>query len=360
MSKRIDNYVNSMIEQSHGMLSYRFLLTYNNDTRVFHEKRLRISFKVTVERLLRFSEMNFMYTDLSDVEFYDIIKLMEKIRERMDVLITEGRHPSIIDVSLFKIFSRSGDEHAEFAYKSYCDDKVKKWNDVPSHLKDTKSISYYTKKYGEEMAGEEQKRAFALSKINRTTCIEHYLNKGMTLVAAKEALRERQTTFSLEKCVLRFGKEEGIRIWEERQRKWQNTMNSKTHEEISLINSKKACNHDVRFVEDRIAIFYVIELGSSGTYKIGITTKDSVDRRYSRRELEKHSVICLFKTRADHVEKVERVFKMSHFDNLIADEDVIYEKFGRTETYKNLSADYICETVNSLFVFFDECDHFVV
>src|SRR5574344_41623 len=56
---------------------------------------------------------------------------------------------------------------------------------------------------------------------------------------AKELLRNRQTTFSLEKCIEKHGKAEGKRVWKERQDKWQNTINSKSEEELAEINKKK-------------------------------------------------------------------------------------------------------------------------
>lgn len=50
--------------------------------------------------------------------------------------------------------------------------------------------------------------------------IEYYLNQGMLLEEAKIALKERQSTFSLKKCIERYGVEEGTYIFEERQSKW--------------------------------------------------------------------------------------------------------------------------------------------
>lgn len=52
------------------------------------------------------------------------------------------------------------------------------------------------------------------------TSIEYYLRKGMTLEEASGALKERQATFSLEKCVKRYGEEMGRKRWQDRQDKW--------------------------------------------------------------------------------------------------------------------------------------------
>jgi hypothetical protein len=76
------------------------------------------------------------------------------------------------------------------------------------------------------------------------TSIEYYLKKGYSEDESKKLLSERQATFSLEKCINKHGKEEGTRIFNERQVKWQNTLNSKPQEEIDDINSRKAITLD--------------------------------------------------------------------------------------------------------------------
>lgn len=56
---------------------------------------------------------------------------------------------------------------------------------------------------------------------------------------AKELLSERQSTFSKEKCIEKYGEELGIAKWKERQEKWQNSLDSKSDEEKAEINRKK-------------------------------------------------------------------------------------------------------------------------
>ena len=57
-----------------------------------------------------------------------------------------------------------------------------------------------------------------------TTKIEYYLNKGYDEETAKEMLSERQVTFSKEMCIEKYGEEDGIQIWLDRQEKWQKTI----------------------------------------------------------------------------------------------------------------------------------------
>lgn len=57
-------------------------------------------------------------------------------------------------------------------------------------------------------------------KLASNTTLEYYLSKGMNEDEAKHALRKRQTTFSLEKCIEKYGEVEGIKRFKERQEKW--------------------------------------------------------------------------------------------------------------------------------------------
>lgn len=62
------------------------------------------------------------------------------------------------------------------------------------------------------------------------TTLEYYLKRGYSEDESKELLRKRQTTFSLAKCIEKYGAEEGLKRWKERQEKWkQKVFNSNTY-----------------------------------------------------------------------------------------------------------------------------------
>jgi hypothetical protein len=63
--------------------------------------------------------------------------------------------------------------------------------------------------------------------------IEHYLAKGLSEAEAKVALSERQTTFSLEKCVERHGPELGLAKWQARQERWHKSYKKSNYSKIS-------------------------------------------------------------------------------------------------------------------------------
>lgn len=54
----------------------------------------------------------------------------------------------------------------------------------------------------------------------KSTNIEYYLNQGMSEDDAKKALHDRQLTFTLEKCIKKYGEKKGIEKYNERQNKW--------------------------------------------------------------------------------------------------------------------------------------------
>jgi hypothetical protein len=72
-----------------------------------------------------------------------------------------------------------------------------------------------------------------------TTKVEYYLERGYSEEEAKVKISERQVTFSLKKCIEKYGEEEGKKVWDERQRKWMDNLNSKSEEEKIEINRKK-------------------------------------------------------------------------------------------------------------------------
>ena len=52
------------------------------------------------------------------------------------------------------------------------------------------------------------------------TRLEYYINKGMSEEEAHKALHDRQATFSLEKCISKYGEKKGLEIFSKRQQKW--------------------------------------------------------------------------------------------------------------------------------------------
>ena len=65
------------------------------------------------------------------------------------------------------------------------------------------------------------------------TTIKYYLDKGHSLDNSEKLLKERQTTFSLEKCIEKYGYDEGYKKWTDRQEKWLNNYQKVNYSKIS-------------------------------------------------------------------------------------------------------------------------------
>jgi len=52
------------------------------------------------------------------------------------------------------------------------------------------------------------------------TQLGYWIKLGLSQEDAKKALKERQTTFSLKKCIQKYGEIEGTKKWQQRQEKW--------------------------------------------------------------------------------------------------------------------------------------------
>ena len=92
-----------------------------------------------------------------------------------------------------------------------------------------KCIEFYELKYP-ELSHEEHERMLNehISLVNSKltpdkicTKIEYWIAKGYTEEEAREKLIERQRTFTLDKCISKYGEIKGRQVFEERQEKWQ-------------------------------------------------------------------------------------------------------------------------------------------
>ena len=75
--------------------------------------------------------------------------------------------------------------------------------------------------------------------FNNPKTLEYYIKRGFNLQGAKRELQRSQQTFTLEKCIEKYGEEEGRKRWMERQEKWLNTLNNKSNEEKERIKLLK-------------------------------------------------------------------------------------------------------------------------
>jgi hypothetical protein len=67
--------------------------------------------------------------------------------------------------------------------------------------------------------------------------IEYWVKKGFSSEEAKNLISESQKTFSKKICIQKYGEEEGVEIFQKRQKKWINSLH--TNNKINEINKKK-------------------------------------------------------------------------------------------------------------------------
>lgn len=141
---------------------------------------------------------------------------------------------------------------------------IEKHNAKIEKMKFSSSKEFLTLKYGEEKANDicyRRGAAFRNSEIQKensdkfkkrklenpekykdilNNSLGYWIKKGFSEEEAREKVKERQTTFSLEKCIYNHGSELGLIIFNERQEKWQNSLNDKPQEIIDDINRRKS------------------------------------------------------------------------------------------------------------------------
>jgi len=215
-----------------------------------------------------------------------------------------------------------------------------------------------SEKHSKEQIENAKKKAIESSLANEnnathSTKLQWWIDRGFTEEEAKVKLSKRQTTFSKEKCIEKHGNEEGLAKFNKRQEKWQETLNNKPHEEIDLINSKKA---NAMFTKSRInnpkyyncdGKFYIIHLNND-TIKIGITRND-VSNRFgglmnnikSYKEFDNMTIYEAFK-----IEQILCMELRKQHKSITKDEATY--GFGWTETFKDVTIKDIINLKDSL------------
>lgn len=118
-----------------------------------------------------------------------------------------GFKPCIIDYWLNKGFSKE-------------ESKLK----VELHLMNTERS--FIEKYGEENGKIKYQESRKInSKGNSKRSVEYWIKRGFNKEESKLKVSESQNMFSLKKCIEKYGNDEGIKIFNERQNKWTNSLN---------------------------------------------------------------------------------------------------------------------------------------
>lgn len=129
-----------------------------------------------------------------------------------------------------KTTKNSGQHMKTEKYKKMFSEKIK-GDKNPNHKSKTtenerKSRSPFSSSFI-KYNNEEERKDFvkhALKDRVLTTNINYYLKRGMSLEDAKVKLSERQRTFTIDKCVEKYGEVQGMDVFKNRQQKWQKSL----------------------------------------------------------------------------------------------------------------------------------------
>jgi predicted nucleic acid-binding Zn ribbon protein len=143
--------------------------------------------------------------------------------------------PITSEKDLYNTTKNGGLHMKEEKYKKMFSEKFKGENNPRHHSKVSKQEirenSPFCKEFYEKrgLTEDDRKQFIARAEADRNidTRLDYYLKLGMELSQAREALFERQRTFTLDKCIEKYGEVEGRRRWSERQEKWAKIMKIK-------------------------------------------------------------------------------------------------------------------------------------
>lgn len=142
------------------------------------------------------------------------------------VLPWQLEHPKTCNSrELCKLCHPMDDEMAEKAYHDLMEVRNPYYNHGGKFSPFSKNFVGYANLSNEEKDNCARIRARKNNdNIVHTTSLKYWLNKGYSEEEAKKKLSDRQRTFTLEKCIKKYGEELGIKVYNDRQMRWMNSI----------------------------------------------------------------------------------------------------------------------------------------
>lgn len=85
---------------------------------------------------------------------------------------------------------------------------------------ESKKKSLEVKNKNNKSGSEKRKNLIELDRVTSRRCVEYWTIRGYSEEEARKKVSEYQTTFSLDKCIKKYGEIDGKKRWLERQEKW--------------------------------------------------------------------------------------------------------------------------------------------
>jgi very-short-patch-repair endonuclease len=116
------------------------------------------------------------------------------------------------------------------------------WMKLGHTEEDAKQLAS-NQKYKNDISGTKSsvKLSNSFRRATSHRCIEYWIFKGYTEDEAKREIAKRQATFTLEKCIEKYGEEAGRQRWLERQSKWHKSYKKSNFSKISQELFWKIC-----------------------------------------------------------------------------------------------------------------------
>ena len=187
---------------------------------------------------------------------YDEYKIKRGLMKTDEQLLAEGA----VQCALCGKVAHDLTSHISQFHKMSCEDYKNQYGDFRSQrylqgqaerIKGDKNPAYnhggrlspFSKKFvhADKVNRDElRKRQMETTKNNDnvTVTLSYWLSQGYSEEEAKEKLKERQTTFTLEKCIEKYGEEAGRQRWLDRQEKWQTSLQKTTDNCFSKVSQE--------------------------------------------------------------------------------------------------------------------------
>lgn len=167
-----------------------------------------------------------------------------------EVLTIEEFERFIINENFYKFFIKFNDSHRKDIQEFIKDTEYINYKQVKPIIKsilkypETIYNEYFLKcmgwsennikKFISDKQKQNSKKLSDLKKSNPehykdkiTTNVEYWVKKGYSLQNAKTKVTQRQSTFSLKKCIEKYGNDEGTKVFNQRQDKWITSLKNK-------------------------------------------------------------------------------------------------------------------------------------
>lgn len=186
--------------------------------------------------------LQFVNTYNYQINFDNFLSIIKSKRQLVAYNMLNGIHITTITLKTFLCYTLNNTKEAERLYNSYCSNKTAKMRkimDENPNLAAPNSLENLQIRHGNEIGLEKYNEYCNSKRITSKRCIEYWIDLGFSYDEAKIHLSDHQKLFSKEICIQKHGEIKGLKIWSDRQTKWQETLNSKPIEEIKSINKRK-------------------------------------------------------------------------------------------------------------------------